>query len=173
MPTYFTSNYFLTAMILNPVAILHLINTFCSRMSPTPHAPSMSKYPWVESLGPPGAMKPYFDVHSNEQLCWGYTFIMVLVQILAYGTVVDNRTRRKGAKDAARKERERKIAVEKASKAPELPPKDALHLDGACDHEAMNGDAIAYDGSVHGSSTHGSDESDSETTTTSEEETIV
>lgn len=75
-------------------------------------AVSTSKHQWLENLGPPVSAGPYFDVHNNEQLCWGYTMIMVLVQILAYGRVSDERDRKRSARAAVKAARERKIALE-------------------------------------------------------------
>jgi len=60
----------------------------------------------MERLGPIPASKPYLDFLADDQLCWSYTAIMVIVQLFAFGRVQDNRVRRKSAK-AARLEREK------------------------------------------------------------------
>lgn len=181
MPTSLTSNYLLPAVLFNPVVILHGFNTICSHMTPTAHVVSTSNYQWLENLGPSVASGPYFDVHSNEQLCWGYTILMVLVQVLAYGTVNDNRDQRKIAKAAAKAERERKIAMEKERMLPKLPEAESMNGHGAI-HEPLhnvsnkvtNGTLPNHFGCI--SPTDGIEAQDSDGNTTefsSEEETIV
>ncbi len=93
----------------------------------------------MESIGPVRNAAPYLDVHADDQLCWSYTAVMVVVQILAFGRVNDNRVRRKSAK-AAKLERER-IRKEKLDKIEEdrktIASKVNRHvnggLDGTCD----------------------------------------
>jgi hypothetical protein len=112
MPTSLTSTYLLPAVLLNPVVILHGFNTFMSHVTPAATVVvSTSQHQWLENLGPVSARGYYLDVHSNEQLCWGYTMLIVVVQILAYGTVSDERVRRKSAR-AAKAARERKASEE-------------------------------------------------------------
>jgi hypothetical protein len=106
MPTSFTSTYLLPAVLLNPIVILHGINTFWSHMIPSVIATSTSQHQWLERLGPSAASEPYFNVHNNDQMCWGYTAILVIVQILAYGRVRNNRVKRKSAR-AAKMEQEK------------------------------------------------------------------
>lgn len=72
----------------------------------------------MESLGPVPGSKLYLDMHSDEQLCWGYTAIMVLVQVLVFGRVQDNRGARRLAKAAKLEERER-IKAEKMERLEE------------------------------------------------------
>jgi hypothetical protein len=110
--TSLSSTYLIPAILLNPILILHGFNTFCSHFISTALPASTSNLQWLENLGPAAAPGPYFDVHSNDQLCWGYTALMVLVQILAYGKVNDTRVRKKSARAAAKAERERKAASE-------------------------------------------------------------
>ena len=101
-----SSSYLIPAILLNPAFVLHLINTFVSHMVPPPHIVSTSPHPVFETLGPLPGSKPYLDMHADDQLCWGYTAVMVFVQVLAFGRVQDNRVQRKTAK-AAKLERER------------------------------------------------------------------
>ncbi|KAK0119857.1 hypothetical protein ONS95_011287 [Cadophora gregata] len=117
MPTL-TTTYLLPAILLNPAFVLHLFNTFVSHMMPPPPSVSLSPHPFMESLGPVRNAPPYLDMHADDQLCWGYTVVMVLVQVLAFGRVSDNRVQRKSAK-AAKLERE-KIRKEKLEKAAEV-----------------------------------------------------
>jgi hypothetical protein len=101
-----SASYLIPAIFLNPAFVLHAINTFVSHAFPSPSAVSVSPHPFMESIGPLPASKPYLDMHSDENLCWSYTVIMVFVQVLAFGRVQDNRVKRKSAK-AAKVERER------------------------------------------------------------------
>ncbi|KAF4632214.1 hypothetical protein G7Y89_g5917 [Cudoniella acicularis] len=134
MPS-FSSTYLLPAIILNPAFILHLINTFVSHWVPPPPTVSHSPHPFMESLGPvPGSIL-YLDMHADEQLCWGYTVVMVIIQVLAFGRVSDNRVRRKSAK-AAKIERE-KIRREKLEKL----QAERMHI-----ASQTNGHADALDG---------------------------
>lgn len=137
----------------------------------------------MESLGPVRNAPPYLDMHADDQLCWGYTVVMVLVQVLAFGRVSDNRVQRKSAK-AAKLERER-IRKEKLEKAVEVRKQTASNvnghangtLDGACD---IPGEQKLPNGIANGGMTNqvSSDErrkdfdSDETMTETSEEEMI-
>lgn len=133
--------YLVPAILLNPAFILHLINTFVSRLVPDPLAPSHSPNPFMESLGPRPGSTPYLDMHTDDQLCcYGYTAIMVVVQILAFGRVQDNRTQRKGAKAASKFEKER-LRKEKLR---------MLQADGNKAFNGMNAATGANDGVVNG-----------------------
>ena len=137
----------------------------------------------MESLGPVRNASPYLDMHADDQLCWGYTVVMVLVQVLAFGRVSDNRVQRKSAK-AAKLERER-IRKEKLEKAVELrktaSPQINGHvngtLDGTCDVPAEQklSNGVANDGTKDQISTderRKDSDSDETMTETSEEEMI-
>lgn len=98
----------------------------------------------MESIGPLPGSTLYLDMHENDQLCWGYTVIMVLVQVFAFGRVSDNRTARKSAR-AARIERERlrrenleKRQLEKMHEVLQANGQ-ALSLDGCQDLPQQNG----------------------------------
>lgn len=95
-----SSTYLVPAILLNPAFILHLINTFISHVIPPVPTVSVSPHPFMESLGPVPASKPYMDMHADDQLCWSYTAIMVFIQLLVFGRVQDNRVRRKSARAA-------------------------------------------------------------------------
>jgi hypothetical protein len=110
--TPLSSTYLIPAVLFNPVVILHGFNTFYSHFISTTLPASTSNHQWLENLGPAALPGPYFDVHNNNQLCWGYTALMVLVQVLAYGKVNDTRVRKKSARAAAKAERERQAAQE-------------------------------------------------------------
>jgi hypothetical protein len=91
-----STTYILPAVLLNPPVLLHLINTFISHFLQSTPSVSVSPHPRLESLGPVPGSKPYFDMHANDQLCWHYTAFIVVVQLLAMGSVQDNRRKRKG-----------------------------------------------------------------------------
>jgi hypothetical protein len=123
-----SSTYLIPAVLLNPVVILHGFNTFCSHFISITLPSTTSNHQWLQNLGPASAPGPYFDVHNNDQLCWGYTLLMVVVQILAYGKVNDTRVRKKSARAAAKAERERKAAQ-----------KDQKLVSGLCTSGKMDG----------------------------------
>jgi hypothetical protein len=183
MPTLSTT-YLLPAILLNPAFILHLINTFVSHMVPPPLTVSHSPHPFMESIGPVPGSKPYLDMHANDQLCWRYTVLMVIVQLLAFGRVQDNRVQRKSAK-AAKLERE-KLRKEKLEKMEE--DSKYLVMNGNGHAVGMNGTANFPEGYMDGAAEStpkpeieyettkdNKDESTSEgsLTETSEEEMIV
>jgi hypothetical protein len=120
--TSLSSTYLIPAVLLNPVIILHGFNTFCSHFVSTTLPVSTSNHQWLENLGPAAATGPYVDVHSSDQLCWSYTLIMVLLQVLAYGKVNDTRVRKKSARAAAKAERERKASQKVDKTASEAYP---------------------------------------------------
>lgn len=147
MPTL-TSTYLLPAILLNPAFILHLINTFISHMVPPPPSISHTPHPFMESIGPVRSAAPYLDMHSDEQLCWSYTAVMVVVQILAFGRVSETRVRRKRVKaDKIERERLRKEKMESFKvEGKTVGMKGNGHtngsLDGSCDataEKALNG----------------------------------
>jgi hypothetical protein len=112
-----STTYLLPAIILNPAFILHLINTFFSHYMPPPPTISYSPHPFMESLGPLPGTTLALDMHANDQLCWGYTAIMVIAQVFAFGKVSDNRIARKAARlerERLRKEKLEKMAETKA-----------------------------------------------------------
>ncbi|KAL3417796.1 hypothetical protein PVAG01_10806 [Phlyctema vagabunda] len=115
----FKTSYLVPAILLNPAFVLHLFNTFVSHLLPPPCTASVSPHPFMENLGPLPGTKIAIDVHENDPLCWGYTVIMVIVQCLAFGSVQDNRVKRRSARAAKlerskRLEQERDLAKEKS-----------------------------------------------------------
>lgn len=93
----FTTSYLLPGIVLNPVLLLHGFNTFASHYIPSAISTvaSYSRYKWMEDCGPPGNQIPYFYVHTNDSLCWSYTAVMVVLQVLAYIKIVDDRETQK------------------------------------------------------------------------------
>jgi hypothetical protein len=112
MPTALTTTYLVPAILFNPAVILHVFNTFMSRVNPGELAVSVSPREWLEKLGPADPKSPYLDMNSSEPLCWSYTIVMVLVQILAFGKVSGNRIQKKAAR-AAKKERREKERLDR------------------------------------------------------------
>jgi len=90
-----TSSYFLPAVILNPVVMLHAVNTYFAYTFPPTLSVSASPHSTIGKFGPSPGSAPYFDVHSSDQVCWTYTIIMVIAQVLTYIKVVGNRVERK------------------------------------------------------------------------------
>ena len=138
MPNLSTS-YLVPAVLLNPAFILHLINTYVSHMWPPPLTISHSPHPFMESLGPLPGSDPFLDMHADDQLCWRYTIVMVIVQLFSFIRISDNRVRRRSAREAAKLERER-IRKEKAEQKEQMkmhvPSKVSgigSYLDGSCE----------------------------------------
>jgi hypothetical protein len=77
-----STNYLLPAIFLNPAVVLHVINTAVSHLQGVSCARSFSSNPFIESLGPVPGSTLYLDMHANDRLCWKYTALMVLVQLL-------------------------------------------------------------------------------------------
>lgn len=145
---------------------------------------SSSLYPTWERLGPPGNADPYLDMHKNDALCWRYTAVMVVVQILAYSKVCDNREIRKLAKKAKKEQRMRFLEAEKARMAdrieivdaiPELPQYATLKREGRARIEGSgNITPETSEGSASPTLDAMSDITDlADLTDTSEEETII
>jgi hypothetical protein len=185
MPTL-SSSYLLPAILLNPAFILHLINTYVSHMDPPPHTISHSLHPFMERLGPLPGSTPYLDIHADDQLCWRYTIVMVIVQLFSFIRVSDNRGRRRTAREAAKLERER-LRKERSDQMEER----RMHvvskvsgigsyLDGACDYSevlCMNGNAHTDENEVikigKPDERRIESSSDESLTETSEEEIII
>lgn len=181
----FNTSYLVPAILLNPAFVLHLFNTFISHWMPPPYTPSVSPHPFMESLGPLPGTKIAVDVHANEQLCWSYTAVMVVIQCLAFGKVQDNRVRRRSAK-AARLERER-LRKEKKSEEERAQIVAKIHmasshmnreidLDGTCGEEKYangNGHVQEIEGDLLEDVKITPLESEGSTTETSEEEMML
>lgn len=81
-----SANYVVPAVLLNPILFLHSVNALLSRLLPpisvdAPIQPS-PYYP----LGPSGE-HPHLNMHTNDNLCWSYTIVMVFAQLVAFGRI--------------------------------------------------------------------------------------
>ena len=155
---FLSSTYLIPALIFNPALILHLTNTFVSHFIPPPPTISQSPHPVFEKLGPVPGSTLYMDIHADDQLCWKYTALMVVVQLVAFGKVSNNRGQRK-AKKAARLEKER-LKKEKSEKIDnerlQIVSKTeghAIGLVGACDFPEDGAVKLA-NGTGHGNGIH-------------------
>jgi hypothetical protein len=177
MPSLSTT-YLLPAIFLNPCFLLHLINTVVSHYGPPPTA-SVSPHPFMESIGPVPGSVLYMDMHADDQLCWGYTFLMVLVQLFAFGRVQDNRSQRRERRERVRKERkERMERMERLERLGEQKSILVGAYDGSADTKVVgngfangggmgNGKGVEMNGGVLGT------DEETSMTETSEEEMFV
>ena len=129
--TSITRNYLLPAILLNPVLLLHTVNTIVARI-PTTLASSATPPEAMPFYGPT-ATSPYFDMHANDNMCWSYTIFMVGVQLVAFGKVSGNREAGRQLKAELLKEDESKRGV---SKAGEVTQEDTAEEDEE-EEEAM------------------------------------
>jgi len=96
-------SYIVPAIFLNPVLFLMSVNTILSRLLPPIVIDAVIQPPPYSTFGP-SAEHPHLDIHASESLCWGYTFVMVCAQIVAFGRVSE---RREEGRKKARAKRER------------------------------------------------------------------
>ena len=89
-----STSYIIPAIILNPVLFLHGLNTIFSRtLPPIAVVGPIQRSPYT--MYGPAAVRQHVDVQSSENLCWGYTVIMIVEQLLAYGQVNQRRVERR------------------------------------------------------------------------------
>jgi len=89
-----STSYIIPAIFLNPIILLHGLNTIFSRtLPPIAIAGPIQRPPY--SMYGPAAVRQHFDVQSSEILCWGYTIIMICAQLIAYGQISQRRVERK------------------------------------------------------------------------------
>ena len=115
MPSLSTT-YLIPALLLNPAFVLHLINTTMSYFTAPLHNISLSPHPFMDSLGPKRETGLYMDMHADDALCWRYTAVMVVVQILAIGRVQENREQKRARREAKRAERLERVERERVGK---------------------------------------------------------
>jgi Icc-related predicted phosphoesterase len=125
------------------------------------------------------------DMHADDQLCWRYTAIMVVVQLLAFGRIQDNRVQIK-AKRAAKLDKEKKFKEKVAMEEERRAQMKIGQVDGACDFfedadrcvspcthgRATNGSAKSINGKPMANGVVESETSE-ELTETSEEELFI
>lgn len=88
-----STSYIVPAIFLNPVLFLHGLNTFLSRTLPPIAVAGPVQRPAHSALGP-AAIQPHVDVQSSENLCWGYTVVMICAQLVVYRRVSQRRAER-------------------------------------------------------------------------------
>lgn len=81
-----SKSYIVPAIFLNPVLLLMSINTILSRCLPPIITDAAKQPPPYFTFGP-SAQHPHLNVHASEKLCWSYTFVIVCVQLAAFGRV--------------------------------------------------------------------------------------
>lgn len=88
-----STSYIIPAIFLNPILFLHGLNTiFSHTLPPIAIAGPIQRSPYTK-YGP-AAIRQHVDVQSSENLCWGYTIIMICAQLLAYGQISQRREAR-------------------------------------------------------------------------------
>ena len=96
------TSYILPAIFLNPVLFLHGVNTILSRLLPPIVIPTAAVQRPVYSMLGPAATHQHIDIQNSENLCWSYTAVMILAQLVAYDRVM--RVREAGKERQRRKE---------------------------------------------------------------------
>ena len=81
-----TKSYIVPAVFLNPVLFLLSLNTILSRVLPPVIVDAAEQPPPYSTFGP-SAQHPHLNIHASEKLCWSYTFLIVCVQLAAFGKV--------------------------------------------------------------------------------------
>ena len=83
-----STSYILPAIFLNPVLFLHGLNSILSRLLPPIIIPSATVQRPAYSMLGPAATYQHIDIQNSENLCLGYTFVMICAQLVAYGRVM-------------------------------------------------------------------------------------
>ncbi|KAI9892821.1 MAG: hypothetical protein M1814_000980 [Vezdaea aestivalis] len=86
-PSSLTRTYLLPALLLNPVLVLHSLNTMLAHALPSTTPPTS----WI---GAPPA-NAVLDMHASGRVCWSYTLVMVCAQLVAFGRVSAGREERR------------------------------------------------------------------------------
>ena len=81
-----SKSYIVPAVFLNPVLFLLSLNTILSRVLPPVTIDAAEQPPPYSTFGP-SAQHPHLNIHTSEKLCWSYTFLIVCVQLAAFGKV--------------------------------------------------------------------------------------
>ena len=101
-----SKSYLVPAVFLNPVMFLLVLNTILSRVLPPVTVDAAEQPPPYSTFGP-SAQHPHLNIHTSEKLCWSYTFLIVCVQLAAFGKVSECREE---SKAKARMKREHLLA---------------------------------------------------------------
>ena len=79
-------SYVVPAIVLNPVLFLMILNTILAHTLP-PIVIDSATQPTQRSSFGFSVEHPHLDIHASENLCWGYTALIVFVQLAAYRRV--------------------------------------------------------------------------------------
>jgi len=85
-----STSYLLPAVLLNPILILHTLNSLLCRLLPSFADQPLPTWSDPTTWGPHGT-PPYLDVHSSANFCWVYTICMVCLQLFAFEKVSQGR----------------------------------------------------------------------------------
>jgi hypothetical protein len=66
-------NFLIPSIILNPVLFLHSVNAVLTYLLPCLEDYDRSTY-----------VQPHLDLHKDEHLCWVYTMLILLAQLIAF-----------------------------------------------------------------------------------------
>lgn len=83
-----STSYILPAIFLNPVLFLHGLNSILSRILPPIVIPAATVQRPAYSMLGPAATHQHIDIQNSENLCLGYTFVMICAQLVAYDRVM-------------------------------------------------------------------------------------
>ena len=101
-----SKSYIVPAVFLNPVLFLLSLNITLSRVLPPVNVDAAEQSSPQFTFGP-SAQHPHLNIHTSETLCWSYTFLIVCVQLAAFGKVSECREE---SKAKARTKREHILA---------------------------------------------------------------
>ena len=77
-------SFVLPAVLLNPVLFLHGLNAILSRVLPPIAVPNTSTQPPPYHPLGPSAENPHIDIHASDSLCWSYTGLILVAQLVAF-----------------------------------------------------------------------------------------
>ena len=122
-----SASYLLPAILLNPVLFLHSLNAILSRLLP-PIAVASTTQPLPYSRFGPSASHPHLDIHASETLCWSYTILIMIVNMIAFGRISDVREKRR----EGRRTKEKCVLSVRHDLSPEVKQTNghAKHLNG-------------------------------------------
>ena len=91
------SHFLLPLVILNPIIMLHSLNFLLTRTTSILRNENMFNLQPRKFLS---RVQPRLDIHENENLCWGFCAVMVIVQFFAFMKLDHWRKKRKQTQSA-------------------------------------------------------------------------